>query len=194
MITGEFFSFPPFPLITAAGQNQVWSMRQFVLRRGGFTLVELLVVIAIIGVLVALLLPAVQSAREAARRMSCTNNLRQLSLSLHNFHDVNGTFPRHVSPGGVTGISWLLILPYIEQKALFSTNSNPPRQHTRRGRMPIASWAATKFRVSIARVRGASVGQHIDDITVFGNAYATHYVGMGPISTSTTATGYTYRP
>lgn len=95
-------------------------MRQLALRRGGFTLVELLVVIAIIGVLVALLLPAVQSAREAARRMSCTNNLRQLSLSLHNFHDVNGTFPKHVSPGGVTGVSWLVhVLPYIEQKALY---------------------------------------------------------------------------
>ena len=94
-------------------------MRQFVLRRGGFTLVELLVVIAIIGVLVALLLPAVQAAREAARRMQCTNHVRQLSLSLHNFHDVNGTFPKHVSPGGVTGVSWLVsVLPFLEQKSL----------------------------------------------------------------------------
>jgi prepilin-type N-terminal cleavage/methylation domain-containing protein/prepilin-type processing-associated H-X9-DG protein len=93
--------------------------------RAGFTLVELLVVIAIIGVLVALLLPAVQSAREASRRMSCTSSLRQMGIALHNFHDTFGTFP----PGGVTngpccstqsGPTWtIFILPYIEQQALY---------------------------------------------------------------------------
>ena len=110
----------------------------------GFTLVELLVVIAIIGVLVALLLPAVQAAREAARRTQCTNNLRQLALACHNFHDVNGTLPRNgnsVDPvaltnshGNGTGCcnqnvatwSWIArTLPYFEQKNLYEQANIP---------------------------------------------------------------------
>ncbi len=82
--------------------------------RKGFTLVELLVVIAIIGILVGLLLPAVQAAREAARRMQCQNNVKQISLSLHNFHDVYKGFPMGAEFG--VGTAWsALILPYIEQ-------------------------------------------------------------------------------
>ena len=96
----------------------------------GFTLVELLVVIAIIGVLVALLLPAVQAAREAARRMQCGNNLKQLALALHNYHDTYKTFPPeaiwHGNPKGTTGsattvrnYTWIaMILPFIEQSPL----------------------------------------------------------------------------
>src|SRR5688572_32742483 len=67
--------------------------------RPGFTLVELLVVVAVIGVLVALLMPAVQMARESARRVSCTNNMRQIGLGLDYFHDTNGVLP----PGAITG-------------------------------------------------------------------------------------------
>lgn len=105
--------------------------RNLCVPRRAFTLVELLVVIAIIGVLVALLLPAVQAAREAARRMSCSNNLKQLGVAVHNFHDIKNRLP----PGGAvdqapefglhpTGTAWgsswfVYILPYMEQNPLF---------------------------------------------------------------------------
>ena len=94
----------------------------------GFTLVELLVVITIIGILISLLLPAVQAAREAARRLQCSNNLKQLSLGLQNYHVAHGIFPPSVvwkgAPADVAGSpiheNWVvLILPYIEQQGLF---------------------------------------------------------------------------
>ena len=88
-------------------------------RRSAFTLVELLVVIAIIGILVGLLLPAVQAAREAARRMQCSNNVKQMSLSLHNFHDTFRGFPIGAEFG--VGTAWTsLILPYMEQTAMYN--------------------------------------------------------------------------
>ncbi|EAQ78476.1 DUF1559 domain-containing protein [Blastopirellula marina] len=94
-------------------------------KKRGFTLVELLVVIAIIGVLIALLLPAVQQARESARRLQCTNNMKQLGIAMHNYHDVALALPIGVmrTPGlnvTVSNSTWFRrILPYIEQGAMF---------------------------------------------------------------------------
>jgi prepilin-type N-terminal cleavage/methylation domain-containing protein len=91
-------------------------------RRRGFTLVELLVVIAIIGILIALLLPAVQAAREAARRAQCSNNLKQLGLAFHNYHDTYKCMPMGVRTGRANtgwGTSFYVrLLPYIEQTAI----------------------------------------------------------------------------
>jgi len=111
--------------------------------RKGFTLIELLVVIAIIAILIALLLPAVQQAREAARRSMCKNNLKQIGLALHNYHDTHGVFPPgsvtvayspsahtyvweeagnpNSPPAGRQGTSWMLqILPFIDQAPLYN--------------------------------------------------------------------------
>jgi prepilin-type N-terminal cleavage/methylation domain-containing protein len=103
-------------------------MRRALLRRG-FTLVELLVVIAIIGVLVALLLPAVQTARESARRMSCSNNLKQFGIAIHNYHDTHQYFPISIAYNIAgprptpqpNGKGWITsILPQLEQQTLFT--------------------------------------------------------------------------
>jgi prepilin-type N-terminal cleavage/methylation domain-containing protein/prepilin-type processing-associated H-X9-DG protein len=110
------------------------------LSRGGFTLVELLVVIAIIGVLVGLLLPAVQAAREAARRMSCSNNFKQIGLGIHNYHSAYNALPQQMSGPAIQGQDehdpaansnmmmnsiFVGILPFVEQQAIWEQISNP---------------------------------------------------------------------
>lgn len=116
-------------------------MNRVYTKRSGFTLVELLVVIAIIGILVGLLLPAVQAAREAARRMSCSNNFKQIGVALHNYHSAYKELPMQMggtlgdtsnagrdTPPGNNGLylSWLVgLTPFMEQQALWTQISNP---------------------------------------------------------------------
>ncbi|MEX1042626.1 MAG: DUF1559 domain-containing protein [Pirellulaceae bacterium] len=128
-------------------------MRSSAAKRRGFTLVELLVVIAIIGVLVALLLPAVQQAREAARRMQCTNHQKQIGLALHNYHDTHLRFPpgtfsnrgnaneKNEQQGGRIRYSWMsVLLPFVEQKALYESFYNEVYRPS--GKTPYATEAS----------------------------------------------------
>jgi len=156
--------------------------------RRGFTLIELLVVIAIIAILIALLLPAVQQAREAARRTQCKNNLKQIGVALHNYHDVHSTFPqgkvvdRAVRyPGCPTwvngsGFSWrVMILPMIEQAALYEQNTQ-----LNMGIYTCGPWAAgATNRLVLLRTTLPAYLCPSDSTLFVGSEKPTNYAGIG---------------
>ncbi len=161
--------------------------------RPGFTLVELLVVITIIGILIALLLPAVQAAREAARRLQCGNNLKQLALALHNYHTAHGVLP---AGGWATGnqVSWhVMILPLVEQQSLYDLinfNAQGYQANKHVGLNPIGMF----FCPSATEAERRSVF----DSSLVGDehAYTQHYHGVaGPDGTNpVTAQPYAMDP
>ena len=159
-------------------------------RLSGFTLVELLVVIAIIGILIALLLPAVQAAREAARRSQCSNNLKQCVLGLHNYHDAFKVFPPamvDINPAmssptdavsNQNGIAWsALILPFVEQAPLWDqvkSQTNGFARHWQRD----AAWATNPIAAATEGIPGYSCPSDVMELinTKRGNFGKINYI------------------
>ena len=156
------------------------------MKRKGFTLIELLVVIAIIAILIGLLLPAVQKVREAAARMKCQNNLKQLGLGVHSYHD---TYSRFVPAGNIKiGISWHVgILPYIEQTALFNKVSQTAGSYWVIGKydIPVNNKVATYLCPSQTEAEKMILAPphnvYLSEVINNQPPYTTHYYGVaGP--------------
>jgi prepilin-type N-terminal cleavage/methylation domain-containing protein len=178
-------------------------------RRDAFTLVELLVVIAIIGILVALLLPAVQAAREAARRMQCTNNFKQLGIALHNYHDTYKAFPNGFFATNSGGVSWApCTLPFMELGTVpwdFNFGFNHPNNFTNAQTLipgflcPSAPPGATRLGYSATAGVPPDRYAPIDYVPVLNSVNTTHpdligvqgspYFGMTTVPADTSGQG-----
>ena len=158
-------------------------------KNGGFTLVELLVVIAIIGILIALLLPAVQAAREAARRSQCTNNLKQLGLGLHNYHDTFKGFPASQYFNTATNkneSTWVThLLPFIEQKPLFDQIKN---WEVCFGCFPTSTGADVVISTKIPGMLCPSDVESVNAINSYAKGNYLANTGIGPMETDNNGT------
>lgn len=166
-------------------------------RTRGFTLIELLVVIAIIAVLVALLLPAVQQAREAARRSTCKNNLKQMGIALHNYHDTTGALPFAWMAGSNLNLScWsIMILPYLDQSPLYEKwDSSVPAFNEALAFFPPAS---VQGNLEVIRTQlpvymcPSSVANEVDNYTLPANSAGG---GVPPVNLNWTAARSDYCP